>query len=164
MLPSPRPRAGDRRRGGGGHDRRGRRRARAQEPSPAATVIGQRVETCKGGHTFTVEAVDADLAEAVQGTPADDGMAWLVLVADVTNSGPERGDLYLALKVRDERGDDFPSRSPGAREEIDLAAEYEVQPSFAALEAEWTDRFVFTFQVPADATAFTLLAHPIHCG
>src|SRR5262245_29616773 len=139
------------------------RLATAQEPSPAQTLIGQQVETCKSGHTFTVEVVSAYLVTAVQGKPADGGMTWLIVIADVANTSSERGDLYMALKVRDDRGGDFPYRSPGSREEIDLGYEYEVQPSFQALDVGWSDRFVFTFQVPAGATAFTLLADKIHC-
>jgi hypothetical protein len=141
----------------------GPRLATAQEPSPAETLIGQRVETCKSGHTFTVDVVSAYLAPSVQGKGADAGMAWLIVVADVANTSSERGDLYMALKVRDDRGGAFPYRSPGSREEIDLGYEYQVQPSFQALDVGWSDRFVFTFQVPARAMALTLLGDPIHC-
>jgi len=90
-------------------------------------------------------------------------MAWLVVLVDVTNTGAEQGDLYMALKVHDARGDDFAFRSPGSREEIDLGYEYGVQQSFEKLDAGASDLFVFTFQVRADATGFTLLGDPIHC-
>src|SRR5215212_8565 len=79
----------------------GVRHAQAADESPAFTPLGQRAETCKSGHTFAMEVTDAELAGSIQGKPADAGMVWLVVIVNVTNTGVEQGDLYMALKVRD---------------------------------------------------------------
>jgi hypothetical protein len=142
----------------------GGRSAAAQPSDPAASLVGQRVETCKSGHPFAVEVASAEIVSSAQGRAADGGAAWLLLVVSAENTGGETGDLYMALALRDDQGRVSSFISPGSREEIDLADGLGVQAPFAALEPGATGRLLVTFQVSQSATSFTLLADPIHCS
>jgi len=136
--------------------------ARAQPASPVDPLVGQTATLCGVSSTFEMQVLQADWQPTLLGVDAA-GM-WVVVIAEVTNTG-DRPDLAVgALNLQDEQGRVFPQflGEDAVRFAVELPETYGVTaarlfPPGAEGQAVWV------YDVPSDVTALKLAPLTVFC-
>ncbi|HLH25983.1 MAG TPA: hypothetical protein VK066_25990 [Chloroflexota bacterium] len=123
-----------------------------------AGLVGQTLRTC--GLLGVPVDVAVQQAEPLQGP---DGVPHVVVVANVTNVGDQAAQVSLPVELQDNRGRLFQITSAGFTPDLTvLARQYGINAlTQQVLEPGLSLRQLWTFEVPTDVQALTLVPDPM---
>ena len=142
------------------------RPAEAQQ-SPADSLVGQQIETCKADLRFNISVAEAQLRADVAGRrPSRPGAAWVVAIVDVTNNGQRADSVQGLALLKDDRNRNADWRLFNGADivvENKLAEELGITAAWELVEPGQTIRIAAVFEVPEGVRSLRLLPNKISC-
>ena len=138
------------------------------QQSPADTLLGQQVQTCKADLKFDITVVQAELRPDVAGRrPSRPGGAWVVVVVDVINHGARADSVQGLASLRDDRNRNSPWRLFNGTDiaiENKLAEELGITAAWELVEPGQSIRIAAVFEVAEGVRSLRMLPSKISCS
>lgn len=138
------------------------------QQSPAESLLGQQIQTCKADLKFNITVVHAELRSDVVGRrPSRPGGAWAVVIVDVTNHGGRADSVQGLALVRDDRNRNSDWRLFNGADiviENKLAEELGITAAWELVEPGQSIRIAAVFEVAEGIRSLRLLPNRISCG